>query len=289
MKPDIAIVGCGRVGSALAQFLSLCGYRLVGAASRSRASAEQTVRWSDAARISDRPWEVTRAAGVVLITTPDGSIEKVCEAISRQNGYAAGAVVLHCSGALPSSVLSSARQCRAAIGSMHPLQSFASRTFDANPFKGVVISAEGDAKAVETARTMAGDLEGRCFTIKTEAKTLYHASAVVASNYLVTLLDLSFGLLDAAGIPRADAMAVLDPLIRGTLANINEKGTAAALTGPIARGDLETVADHLSAIEALVPEWLPIYRALGRHTVGVALAGEHITDAAAGRLKKLLG
>lgn len=291
-KPSFAIIGCGKTGTALGKFLHLAGYRLAGLFSQSRSSSEQAAeviaRGQERVRIARNPSEITRIADIVFITTPDGSIAEVCNRISDKQGFAKGAVVMHCSGALPSTVLSSAKECGAFVGSMHPMQSFASHEYESNPFAGVVVSLEGEEPAVDLARRVAEDLGAVCYTIHTEAKNLYHASAVVASNYLVTLLDLASRLIREAGIADADALKVLRPLVAGTLSNIERVGIPDALTGPIARGDVKTVRNHLSEIEATLPELLPLYKSLGLHTIPVANAKGTLSASSAAELKKLL-
>jgi len=135
---------------------------------------------------------------------------------------------------------------------------------------------------------MAEDLGSICLTIKTEAKTLYHASAVVASNYLVTLQDLALRLIGEAGLSGDDAFKVLNPLIKGTLSNIENVGAIKALTGPIARGDIETITRHLDEIGEKTPNLLLLYKILGQYTVDIALAGGTISDSEANELKKVL-
>ncbi|MFA7426326.1 MAG: Rossmann-like and DUF2520 domain-containing protein [Desulfosarcinaceae bacterium] len=288
MKPQIAIVGCGRVGTALAIWLHRAGYPICGLASRRLQSAEAVAALIGPQPCSQEPQAVTADADVVFITTPDGVIETVCRQIAGAGGFRAGSVVLHCSGALPSTILAPARQSGAWIGSLHPLQSFAAPSLDRNPFGGIIVSVEGDGPALQTAEALATDLNAHPQQILTEAKTLYHAAAVVASNYLVTLLDLAFTLLQGAGVPPGDAHGVLRPLIDGTLANVARIGPPAALTGPVARGDAETVARHLEAIGARDPESLTLYRALGIATVDVAEKGGHLDPTPAAALRRLM-
>ncbi|MFZ5573251.1 MAG: Rossmann-like and DUF2520 domain-containing protein [Thermodesulfobacteriota bacterium] len=270
MKPSFAVIGCGKVGSALAARLTAAGYPLVGAASRTIESARKLGCHGESVPCSTSPWEVTSAAEIVLITTPDGLIEKTCREIADRQGFKENAVVLHCSGVLPSTILSTAESGKASIGSLHPLQSFAGLKVHANPFAGIIIAIEGQGQALSTARQMAEDLGARCLPIKTEAKTLYHAAAVMASNYLVTLQASAIALLQEAGIPRQEAFSVLKPLLQGTLANIEKLGVDAALTGPIARGDLQTVGNHVAAIGRFSPVMLELYNVLGRHTIPIA-------------------
>jgi predicted short-subunit dehydrogenase-like oxidoreductase (DUF2520 family) len=288
MKPSFAIVGCGKVGKALGKFLSAAGYKAAGFASRNLGSARQAADLARSEHCRVDPWEVTRPAGIVFITTPDGAIKETCASIARNDGFSDQAVVLHCSGALPSTILSTAKAGGAYTGSMHPLQSFASADYDLNPFGGIIVAVEGDNQAIQAAKAIASDLGATTVTLITEAKTLYHASAVSASNYLVTLLDLAFRLINAAGIDSQDAFRVLRPLIDGTLANIEKVGIPAALTGPIERGDVQTIAKHVQEIGSKNPELLALYKTLGLHTIAIAEAKGTLSESAAEQLKKIL-
>lgn len=287
MKPSIAIVGCGKVGTAIGKFLAEAGYNIAGLASKSLSSAERVADIVKTNNVSEIPWEITKKADIVFLTTPDNAIADTCNSISIHSGFRKNAVVLHCSGALPSTILSSAKKCNAFIGSMHPLQSFASTAPAGNPFKDIIISVEGEKDAVNKARKIATDLGAECLMIKTEAKALYHASAVVASNYLVTLLDLSFRLIKAAGITDREAFKALKPLIQGTLSNIEKAGTVNALTGPIVRGDIETLKRHLEEIGLKTPDLLSLYKTLGFHTIDIAMAGGDLSKSSAQKLKKI--
>jgi len=288
MKPSFAIVGCGRVGNTLGWHLAQSGYPAESFSSRTLSSAQAIADKVGVSAFGDRPWEHTASADIVFITTPDDVIADVCREIVSYNGFRRGSVVLHCSGSLPSTILESARQNGAYIGSLHPLQSIAKATYDSNPFHGIITAVEGDPQAVEPARNIAMDLGSRCINIHTEAKTLYHASAVVASNYLVTLMDLSIQLLGKAGIQASDAVDVLYPLVKGTLANIDKIGAPQALTGPIARGDSATIADHLHAMSRQTPALVDLYTALGSYTVKLASEKGSLDSSQTEKLEKLL-
>ena len=287
-KPSFAIVGCGKLGTSLGKHLLAAGYPLAGLTSKTLSSAEETARIIGTDQYGHPPWEISKNADVVFITTPDGIISTACKTLVDQKGLKTGAIVMHCSGAHPSTILSSAEQAGFSIGSMHPLQSFASKKLTGNPFSGIIMSAEGADKAVNVARQMAKDLGADCITILTEAKTLYHASAVVASNYLVTLLDLAIKLMETAGLSATESFNVLKPLVDGTLSNIGKVGIPEALTGPIARGDTETVERHIADIITQRPELITLYKTLGRHTVDIAKAKGGLTDDGATALLKLL-
>ncbi len=288
MKPSFAIIGCGRVGTALARHLAGAGYRPAGFASRRDESAKAAAELADAPDkwVAD-PREAARQAQILLITTPDGVIADVCREIAEKGGIQKHAVVLHCSGALASTILSPAAKSGAFIGSMHPLQSFAADR-PGNPFADIMMAVEGDAVAVDTAIAVASDLGATPFTIQTDKKTLYHASAVAASNYLVTLMGLAVDLMAASGAPREEAFRILKPLVTGTLGNVETLGSIDALTGPIARGDLDTVAAHIEAIENLSADMLKLYKQFGQATVPVARAKGTLSETAARRLQEML-
>jgi predicted short-subunit dehydrogenase-like oxidoreductase (DUF2520 family) len=288
MKQSFAIVGCGKVGKALGKHLQSAGYRLTGISTQSMESAKTAAKIIGTEHFTVHPWEITQKADIVFITTPDGVIADVCAQITHNNGFQNDAIVFHCSGAHPSTILSSARECGANTGSMHPLQTFSAQS-SGNTFENIVVSVEGDQKAVTTASQIANDLGSNCLTIKTDNKILYHAAAVVACNYLVALQDAAFKLMEKAGISNKDVFTVLYPLISGTLSNIQKSGTIKALTGPIARGDIETITRHINGISEKTPEILNLYNTLGLYTIDLAKAGGTLSDSQAEELKTLLG
>ena len=149
------------------------------------------------------------------------------------------------------------------------------------------MSVEGDAAAVDFGKEVINALKANSFTIPTDAKILYHASAVVASNYLVTLEHFALELLKAADISEENAYEILEPLIMGTLNNIKARGSVEALTGPVARGDDEIVQRHIEGIEKQMPQYTEMYRLLGRHTLDIAKLKDQISQEAAGKLSNL--
>ena len=289
MRPSVSIVGCGTVGTAIGKLLARAGYPIRGVATRSPDTAQRAAKIVGAERHSDCPWHISRQAEVVFITTPDDAIQSTCKAIADNKGFDKDAVVIHCSGALSSDVLSSARDCGAAVASLHPLQSFASVEQAEALVPGSFCAIEGDDAALPVLRRLVTDLGGVLMEISADGKILYHAAAVVASNYLVTLMNLALELDRAAGMSPDVSFKALLPLIKGTLENIDTKGIPEALTGPIARGDVETVAAHLEVMEERVPGLLRIYKTLGVHTIDLARAKGTLDEEAAEKLASLLG
>ncbi|MCP4200282.1 MAG: DUF2520 domain-containing protein [Proteobacteria bacterium] len=288
MKPSFTVVGCGKVGTVLCRELQNAGYVAAGLADVSAEALKSAAEQFRVENTSSDSGRVTRHADIVFITTPDGDIADTCRTIAEKNGFKKGAVVVHASGALPSTILSSARSSGVFLGSMHPLQSIASK--DAvNAFQGITFSIEGEVAAREVMTQIADDLGATHLVIETAHKSLYHAAASIACNYLVTLEGAAFELMEETGIAPDDIFKVLGPLIYETLKNIENVGPVRALTGPIARGDVETVTRHLQEIESKKPKWFSMYKLLGLHTLDIATAGGTVSKRDAEALRKLLG
>ena len=280
MKARCAIVGCGRVGVSLVEHLNRAGYPICGVASRSMESAKRAASKAPGTPFSTDLASMTCGADAVFITTPDDVIADVAETIALNGGFKKGASVMHCSGSLPSTLLLKVKEAGVFIGSMHPLQSFAGADSGGNPFESIVMSVEGDEVPVALALAVASDLGAKGITIDTHAKTMYHAAAVVASNCFVAVQDMAWQFIQDAGVAEKDAWSVLGPLIEGTLANIKKVGPVAALTGPIARGDVATIDTHLNKIADMQPRLEPLYKALCLHTVDVARRKKTLSDEA---------
>ncbi len=289
MKPAIAIVGCGTVGTAIGKLLARAGYRVSGVATRSKKTAVSAAKRIGAEGFSACPWEISKNARIVFITTPDDAIQRTCEAISKHEGFGKGNVVIHCSGALSSEILSSARGCGALVATLHPLQAFASVDQAENLLQSTFWTVEGDHEAMHHVQQLVNDLGGVLLEISAGAKSVYHAAAVTASNYLVTLISCALELGRVAGLSPEVSLKALLPLIKGTVSNVEARGIPGALTGPIARGDVDTVAAHLKAISGKSPRLLDMYKILGRYTIDLAKEKGTLDKEAAERLMALLG
>ena len=284
----IAIIGAGNVGTALAVLFKAAGHQLTGIASLSAASAAIAAQRVNAAHGTDL-LAFTRQAEVVFLTTPDRVIVEVCEQIVSQNGFSAGAIVAHTSGAHSSTILESAAQNGVYPLSFHPLQTFANPDAGIQNLPGSFITVEGHEKALPIARQLVEDLGCKLLEIPTASKPLYHAAACIACNYFTTLIEEALQVMEAAGVCREDGLPALYPLIEGTLKNIKRVGPTRALTGPIARGDASTVKIHLLALEKKLPELLPFYKFLGLATVDLAVAKGTLGDQERQKLIEYLG
>jgi predicted short-subunit dehydrogenase-like oxidoreductase (DUF2520 family) len=266
MKPEIAVIGAGRVGTALALRLREKGYPVTAVASRSASSAQKLAEAAGAQAFADSA-EAARKGKLVFITTPDGSIGAAAAEVAGAGGFGRGQFVAHASGALPARVLQPAKDAGAAVFSLHPLQSFASPELAVERLPGSYFTFEGDPEALPLVRELVADLGGSLFQIEAASKPLYHAAACVASNYLVTLMRLMYNLAEKSGLQRDAILPAFTPLIQGTLQNVGAVGPVAALTGPVVRGDAETIRQHAMA---MVKEEWELYRLLGLHTVEIA-------------------
>lgn len=275
----ITVVGGGRLGKSLAFQLQAHSHEIVGIACSNAISGAQAAELTGTA--CGAATELAAAANIIFITTPDNMLEAVCNQLASSGAIGAKTIVLHCSGSKPSSILHAAKDCGAQIASMHPLQSFSGFNKDVNPFLNVNFTLEGDFEAVETAKALALDLgAAHCYTIDTAGKVLYHAAAVMSSNYLVTLFYAAADLLSKTGITKDEAFTVLAPLLNGTLKNLADNAPfyEMALTGPIARADDSVVAAHLTALQKQAPETLDLYKSLGLATIAVAKKQGNLTE-----------
>jgi predicted short-subunit dehydrogenase-like oxidoreductase (DUF2520 family) len=159
--------------------------------------------------------------------------------------------------------------------SFHPVQSFTAST-PPDAFEGIYIGLEGDAPALDVGRQLALDLGAHPFVLTAEAKPRYHLAASMASNFFVTLMALAGEVLADIGIDRPTGAALLRPLVEGTWRNLATQLPEEALTGPIARGDLDTLLRHTEALATHLPQLTPAYAALAAETVRVAVRGGHL-------------
>ncbi|MDO8473325.1 MAG: DUF2520 domain-containing protein [Dehalococcoidia bacterium] len=280
----VGIIGAGTVGTALAARLSARGYNVSSVASRTEASARKLASRVSTARIFSSIQEAADAADVVFVTTPDGVIQGVVSSIMWRRGQS----VLHCSGADSLDVLDAARKSGAQVGAFHPLQTFASIDAAIANLPGSTFALEAEEPLLGYLKVMAESLDGHWVVLKAGDKVLYHAAAVMTSNYLVTLTKLATDLWSTFGVSQADAVRALAPLLKGTLNNIENVGLPNCLTGPIARGDVGTIAKHLGALEQKMPSISSTYRELALQTIPISLAKGRIDVARAEEMKTLL-
>jgi predicted short-subunit dehydrogenase-like oxidoreductase (DUF2520 family) len=286
IKDRVAILGPGKVGTAVGFLLRMADYRIVAVAGRSAASARKAIPFTGGNVFSSFA-DAAAEADCILITTPDDAIQTVCESISK-NSVRPGSKVIHMSGAGGLDLLESARSAGATVGCIHPIQSFADvrgaiDTIPGSTF-GITVAEEIQDWAVQFVR----DLGGHPFFVSEADKPLYHAAACMASNYLVTLMHIVEEIYCSLGLTREEAIRAFWPLVKGTILNIEAKGTVQSLTGPIARGDAGTIGKHLQTLLDKHPELHDIYCLNGIHTADVAVEKGTLTAERATEIKALL-
>jgi predicted short-subunit dehydrogenase-like oxidoreductase (DUF2520 family) len=281
--PDIGFIGAGTTGTAIAVRLAQHGYRVTAVSSRSLNSAEKLAARIRGCKAYSQAQEVADIAELVFITTPDDAISIVADEIQWHDRQS----VVHCSGAHSVDILEAAKQRGADTGCFHPLQTFASIEHAIDNIPGSTFAIEAEEPLASLLKKAAVDLEGDWVTLKAGDKVLYHAAAVIACNYLVTLVKLSTDLWQTFDVPPAQAIKALMPLLQGTLSNIKNVGLPNCLTGPIARGDLGTISRHLESLSKQAPSVLDIYKELGLQTIPIALAKGKIDSQRAVELEAL--
>ncbi|MFO8233270.1 MAG: Rossmann-like and DUF2520 domain-containing protein [Longimonas sp.] len=255
VREPTAIVGAGAVGQALAQALSARHVPLTAIISRTQTDATALAERVQADRASTSLAALPQRTTRVLFCVPDTHLAEVAHALAQSPHRTAPWIAMHPSGAHPAHVLAPLRACGAALLSAHPLQTFTSST-PPSAFHGIRMTIEGDAAALDYGEALADLLGATPQRLSSAAKPLYHLAAVLASNGLVALLVLAQRVWAAADLNPDDAFAALAPLIETTWANVQRDGPA-ALTGPAARGDADTVATHLHALQHTVSD-LPL-------------------------------
>ena len=266
----IAIIGIGRLGGALAMALSNNDLEVSQLISRNSVNAEKIARLIKPSPEILNFDELNKInSEKVFITAPDPQIQRTAEKLAenlRNKPF-----VFHCSGALSSEILESLKNIGCQTASLHPLISISDSVLGAKRFEDAFFCIEGDTEACEVAENIVARLKGKSFSVPTEFKALYHASAVMASGHLTALFSVAVESLSACGLDREHARMVLYPLLKSTVENLSAQTPAQALTGTFARADVETLKRHLETLrENVSPEILEIYRILGLRSLPLA-------------------
>jgi len=266
-KPRITIVGAGSLGSALAVSLRRAGYLIVAVAARSSGDSlkkAQRLAKEVGADVATLPPAVGRG-DVVWFCVPDSEIARAAGALAGGSAWK-GTVALHSSGALTSDVLAPLRRRGASVGSVHPLMTFVAGSRPG--LAGVPFAIEGDAPAVRMALRIVRDLGGTAYPIRKKDKAAYHAWGTFASPLFTALLATTEHVAAKAGVRPAEARRRMVPILLQTLANYVATGAPAAFSGPIIRGDVDTIKQHLRVLRG-DSATLAVYRALALAAVQI--------------------
>ena len=284
----LSVIGCGHLGRTLARLWHEAGlFELGELLTRSPASGERARSFVGAGRAVQDMARLA-AADLFLVATPDDALGETARGLTASGVLRPGDVVFHASGATPSAVLDPVRAGGAVIASVHPVLSFASPEKALTAFAGTWCGVEGEETALSALRPAFTALGARLFDIDARAKPVYHAAAVLACNYLPVLIECALRAYGHAGVGRDTGMAILEPIVRGTVDNVFSVGPAMGLSGPVARGDHQLVERQLAALAARDPTLCGIYRELATIAVGLAREQGHATPESLDAIDRLL-
>lgn len=279
MDKTIGVIGAGRLGLALAARLKEKGCSVAGITCASFEECRLAAKEAGVKPFADNA-ALAAESDVLFITVPDGMIAAVAADILVK-GVRGGAVMLHCSGAL--SVFALPTDRRVLRGGFHPLQSFADKNAS---FEKIYIAVGGDPQALPIMLELCAVLGAKAISVPDTERPLYHAAACIVSNYLVSLLAAAEDIFSRWAQSPAEARAAFWPLVMGTLSNFQNLGPEKALTGPIVRGDGETVGRHL---QALPPEYISLYKNLGLQTLRLAQKSGKLSKSKIKEIKDMFG
>lgn len=287
-----AIIGAGKVGTVLGKVLAQRGAKIVAVVSRSLSSAQKAGRFLGCKNASTSLSAIPVGTDFILVTTPHAAVEQVALDLSRTSHLDFNNLaVCHASGMLTAEVLEPVRRRGATVFSFHPLQTFP-RGFPVSKIvptaRGIYYGVDGTAEGVQMAKSLAGMLEGKVMVIPPERRAFYHAACVLASNHFATMLSILEMMFRTLKTSEKKFYPVFEPIVMATLRNIKSTSPAEALSGPIARGGVETVAEHFRVIKSDCPQLIPYFACLSLETVNLALEKGSIDKMQAGTLRSLI-
>ena len=260
----IGFIGAGKVGFSLGRYLKDNEYTVIGYYSRSMASAEDAANFTGT-KIFDTMKQIVEVSDVLFLTIPDGEIASVWDKL--MNFDLTGKVICHCSGALSSHIFSNIENHNAYGYSVHPFLAISDKYKSHQDIKSAFFTIEGSNERLDEVAKIFTSCGNRVQVISPENKVKYHAAASIVSNFAVTLSDMAAGLLAECGFGEDNIFAALGPIMLGNTKSIIQNGTAKALTGPIERGDTETVKKHISVLSKDDRE---LYICLAKRTLELA-------------------
>ena len=260
---SLTIIGCGAVGQTLAKLWYDNQIFSMGAIlNRTMNSAYDACEFIGAGRVV-ADFSELRNTDIWLIATPDALISESCTKLANTGVLKEGDLVIHTSGAHTSGNLGPAWASRAMTASLHPIKSFIDSKSAVESFSGTYCTFEGEDEAKQILQPAIEAIGGNFLSVKAENKPLYHAGTSILCNYICGVVDVGLAALDRSGVRKDDAIKAVEPILKETVANVLSRGGAKALTGPIARGEVETVRKQSTAIENKLPEYADVFKSLG--------------------------
>lgn len=269
---SLSVIGCGTVGQTLAKLWHDKGvFTIASILNKNLDSAFDARKFIGSGDIAQEFHDL-RASDVWLIATPDDIIADSCAKLAATGLLHEGNLVFHTSGALTSANLGPAWASRAMTASLHPIKSFVDTKSSVKSFAGTYCTFEGGEEAQKILQPAVKAIEGQFLSIKAENKPLYHAGTTILCNYLCALVDFGLTALEESGVEKGQAIKAVEPILRETMENVLQLGGIEALTGPIARGDVETVRKQSTAIRKKLPKHNDAFNILGLMTSDISEA-----------------
>ncbi|MFC5187049.1 Rossmann-like and DUF2520 domain-containing protein [Actinomadura harenae] len=281
---SVGVVGAGRVGTALGVALGHAGHRVVAVSAVSAASRQRAEERLPGAEVTD-PRDVVAASELVLLTVPDDALRELAAGLAATGAPLEGRLVVHTSGRYGAAVLNPLTQAGALPLALHPVMTFTGRPDDVNRLTGISFGVTAPEPLRPVAEALVLEMGGEPAWIDEERRPLYHAALAGGANHLVTLVVEAMDLLRRAGVDEPGRM--LGPLLGAALDNGLRLGID-GLSGPVARGDAGTVAEHVAELDRISPESRNAYVALARLTADRALAAGRLKPEDAERLLEAL-
>src|SRR5450631_87404 len=269
--PSVFIMGAGVVGTALAARLVRAGVPVTGLHGRQVELTDAARAISGVVGSTGEIPQILSESDAVIISGRDDRVPEVAARLVSEGRLRRGQILLHTSGANPArTILAVALPHVRAVGTLHPLVSFADARVAVEGLREVAFGIEGDELARALAKRIVRALGAHAVILEAENLALYHAGAVIASNYVVAMADTAQSLLIKAGVPADQALPVLIPLLASVVQNLAQVGLPGALTGPVERRDVTVVERHLGTLAARAPELVELYRLVGRDVLRLA-------------------
>lgn len=288
MNPDVALIGPGKVGCAVTQRLQMAGYPISAVIGRDLDRAIDGCGFIGcSAAVASTNLETANQSEIILLAVPDDQITGLTKELAEQSPSLTGKTLIHFSGLHAAEIMKTANHGAATL-SIHPLLPFANRQIASERLTNCPCALEGDERSIPLGTALIKAFRGQPFRIDSEKKALYHASACIASNFLVTLQAVAAELLVECGIEAEQAIPLLLPLVQASIDNVATLGPEQGLTGPIVRGDTGTVAAHLSALGNSSKNLRELYKQLGGLTTRLAEKSTRLPSKQAEQIQRLL-
>ena len=282
-----AIIGCGRVGRALAIALKNAGYPISVIMDHDKKVLAIIKELSPESLITSTYLDWPNF-DVLFLAINDDKISSEAEFLANSTIKFKNCVVAHTSGVLTANILAPIRKKGAQIASFHPVQTFSGAQNDTYKLRNSYFALEGEEEAINVLQKMVADIGGKSFVISPELKPFHHLACVLSSNYVITLMSLAVSLFEPIGIPKEQTKSILLPLMKNAVENISHQSLSSSLTGPISRGDTDTVQQHIELLKKHNKKLLTIYAELGIETVKLARSRAGLSKANLDKIESLM-